>query len=58
MFETYRGPVLGTAEMLFPVSSTQQPFRFVALPESDQSTLQAAFQSAFYRNTGVKPGTV
>ena len=51
MFETYRGPVLGTAEMLFPVTSTQQPFRFVALPASDQSTLQAAFQSALYRNT-------
>lgn len=51
MFETYRGPVLGTAEMLFPVTSTQQPFRFVALPESDQSTLQAAFQSPLYRNT-------
>jgi hypothetical protein len=50
-FETYRGPVLGTAEMLFPVTSTQQPFRFVALPASDQSTLQAAFQSALYRNT-------
>ena len=51
MFETDRGPVLGTAEMLFPVTSTQQPFRFVALPESDRSTLQAAFQSPLYRNT-------
>ena len=40
--------------MLFPVTSTQQPFRFVALPASDQSALQAAFQSAFYRNTGVQ----
>ena len=51
IFETDRGPVLGTAEMLFPVTSTQQPFRFVALPESDRSTLQAAFQSPLYRNT-------
>ena len=51
IFETERGPVLGTAEMLFPVTSTQQPFRFVALPESDRSTLQAAFQSPLYRNT-------
>src|SRR5882724_13089780 len=50
-FETYRGPVLGAAEMLFPVTSTHQPFRFAALPESDQSTLQAAFQSPLYRNT-------
>ena len=51
MFETHRGSVVGTAEMLVPVSSTHQPFRFVALPESDRSRLQAAFQSALYRNT-------
>ena len=51
MFHTHRGPVLGTAEMLRPITSTQQPFRFLALPDSDQSTLQAAFQSALYRNT-------
>src|SRR6266571_2197574 len=50
MFHTQRGPVLGTVEMLMPVTSTQQPFRFVALPESDQRTLQAAFQSGLYRN--------
>jgi hypothetical protein len=50
MFRTDRGPVLGTAEMLIPVNHTQQPFRFLALPEGDQSTLQAAFQSGLYRN--------
>jgi len=50
MFHTHRGPVRGTIEMLIPVTSTQQPFRFVALPESDQCTLQAAFQSGLYRN--------
>jgi len=50
MFQTHRGPVLGTAQMLVPITSNQQPFRFVALPESDQSTLQAAVQSALYRN--------
>ncbi len=50
-FRTYRGTVLGTAEMLIPVARTQQPFRFLALPESDQRTLQAAFQSGLYRNT-------
>ena len=43
--------MLGTAEMLVPVTHVQQPFRFVALPESDQYTLQAAFQSGLYRNT-------
>ena len=31
MFLTQSGPVLGAAEMLSPVSWTQQPFRFVAL---------------------------
>ena len=51
MFQTHRGPVLGTAEMLIPVTCTQQPFRFVALPEGDQRTLLAAFQSGLYRNT-------
>ncbi len=50
MFHTHRGPVLGTVEMLVPVTSTQQPFRFVALPESDQRTLHVAFQSGIYRN--------
>src|SRR5438067_1685010 len=51
MFNTHRGPVLGTAEMLTPVTTTQQPFRFLALPESDQRILQTAFQSGIYRNT-------
>ncbi len=51
MFETHRGSVVGTAEMLVPVNSTHQPFRFLGLPESDRSTLQAAFQSPLYRNT-------
>jgi hypothetical protein len=50
MFHTHRGPVIGTVEMLVPVTSAQQPFRFVALPDSDQRTLQAAFQSGLYRN--------
>lgn len=50
MFHTHRGQVFGRVEMLVPVSSTQQPFRFVALPESDQRTLQTAFQSGLYRN--------
>jgi len=31
MFHTHRGPVLSTVEMLRPVTSAQQPFRFVAL---------------------------
>jgi hypothetical protein len=41
MFLTQRGPVLGAAEMLNPVSWTEQPFRFVALAYGDQRRLQA-----------------
>jgi hypothetical protein len=36
--------------MLIPVTDAQQPFRFVALPEGAERTLQAAFQSGLYRN--------
>jgi hypothetical protein len=50
-FPTHRGKVLGTAEMLTPVAATEQPFRFVSLPEAEQRTLQSAFQSGLYRNT-------
>lgn len=49
-FRTHRGPVLGTAEMLRPVSRSHQPFRFVGLEEDDQRRLQAVFQSGLYRN--------
>jgi hypothetical protein len=45
MFLTPTGPVLGSAEMLSPVSTTRQPFRFVALEERDQSRLRAVVQS-------------
>jgi hypothetical protein len=41
MFLTQTGPVQGSAEMLTPVSWTQQPFRFVALASGDQRRLQA-----------------
>jgi hypothetical protein len=51
MLQTHKGPVLGTAEMLMPIASTQQPFRFLTLPESDEHTLQAASNSRLYRNT-------
>jgi hypothetical protein len=42
MFLSRNGPVLGTAEMLSPVSWTRQPFRFIALSYGDQHRLQAA----------------
>jgi hypothetical protein len=47
MFLTPTGPVLGTAEMLKPVSWSQQPFRFVALEQDDQRRLRESIQSEF-----------
>ena len=47
MFVTPTGPVLGTAEMLKPVSLSQQPFRFVGLEQDDQRRLQESIQSSF-----------
>jgi hypothetical protein len=42
MFLTPTGPVLGEAELLKPVSWTEQPFRFLGLQENDQRRLRAA----------------
>ncbi len=47
MFVTPTGPVLGTAEMLRPVSVSKQPFRFVSLEHDDRRRLQASLQSSF-----------
>jgi hypothetical protein len=52
MFLTRTGPVLGAAEMLSPVSTTQQPFRFVTLEEGDQRRLRVAVQSSLDLNPG------
>jgi len=46
MFLTQAGPVLGAAEMLSPVPSGMQPFRFTALCADDRSRLQAVIQSS------------
>jgi len=46
MFLTHTGAVLGTAEMLSPVTGTQQPFRFVSLPMDDRRRLGEAIQSS------------
>jgi hypothetical protein len=46
IFLTQDGPVLGLAEMLMPVSWTEQPFRFVGLNEDDEHRLRAATQPA------------
>ena len=45
MFLTRTGPVTAAAEMLSPVSSTQQPFRFVALEQDAQHRLRHAVES-------------
>ena len=50
LFLTRTGPVLGAAEMLSPVTSTQQPFRFVSLPVDDCRRLGAAIQSSLNQN--------
>jgi hypothetical protein len=46
IFLTHDGPVLGLAEMLMPVSWTEQPFRFVGLNDDDEHRLRAATQPA------------
>jgi hypothetical protein len=50
MFLTRTGPVLGAAEMLSPVTVTQQPFRFVSLPVDDRRRLGAAIESSLHLN--------
>jgi hypothetical protein len=44
MFVTRAGSVLGGAEMLSPLSSDLQPFRFVSLAAGDQRRLGATIQ--------------
>jgi len=46
MFLTGAGSVLGGAEMLTPVGSTQQAFRFLSIAEDDQRRLGAVIQAA------------
>ncbi len=50
MFLTPKGPVLGAAEMLTPVSWTQQPFRFVT--PADQGSAQTAGHQRALSETG------
>jgi hypothetical protein len=50
MFLTHTGPVLGAAEMLSPVTRTQQAFRFVSLQVDDRRRLGAAVQSSLNMN--------
>ena len=47
IFVTPKGPVTGTAEMLRPVSWTEQPFRFAAIPDPGQHRLRAVIDMVF-----------
>src|ERR1700721_124564 len=47
IFVTPKGPVTGTAEMLHPVSRAEQPFRFAAIPDSDQHRLRAVIDMGY-----------
>jgi hypothetical protein len=47
IFVTPKGPVTGTAEMLDPVSWAKQPFRFAAIPDSDQHRLRAVIEMVY-----------
>lgn len=46
MFLTRKGPVLGAAQMLAPLSWDQQPFRFVSMYDDDHSRLHAAIHAS------------
>ncbi|MBZ5572054.1 MAG: hypothetical protein LAO09_09255 [Acidobacteriia bacterium] len=48
MFLTGSGSVLGGAEMLSPVASNLQPFRFIELAADDQRKLGATIQSVLH----------
>jgi len=50
MFLTAAGMVLGSAEMLSPLSWSLQAFRFVALADDDQDRLKTVIQRFSDRN--------
>lgn len=47
IFVTPKGPVTGTAEMLPPVSWTEQPFRFAAIAHPDRHRLSAVIDMVY-----------
>jgi len=50
MFLTQNGTVLGSAEMLKPISWDQQPFRFVSLDEANRARLKTAVRTSLAQN--------
>lgn len=47
IFVTPKGPVTGTAEMLPPISSAEQPFRFARIPDIDRHRLCAVINMVY-----------
>jgi hypothetical protein len=47
IFVTPKGPITGTAEMLTPVSWTEQPFRFATIQHTDQHRLRAVIDMVY-----------
>jgi len=57
MFWTNAGPVLGMAELLSPCSAVRiglQPFRFIAMDDTDLGRLRIAIASSEERITGFR----
>jgi hypothetical protein len=50
MFLTDAGAVLGTAEMLPPLSASLQPFRFLKIDENDERRLREIIQLSVDQN--------
>jgi hypothetical protein len=50
MFVTSAGSVLGGAQMLRPVTNTQQPFRFLTLAQRDRRTLESVIPVSVYQD--------
>jgi hypothetical protein len=50
MFLTGAGMVIGSAEMLSPLSWTLQPFRFAGLADDDQDRLKTVIQRSIDQN--------
>ena len=50
MFVTEAGSVLGGAEMLSPVSRTQQPFKFISLAVQDRRRLESVIPVSVYKD--------
>lgn len=47
IFVTPKGPITGMAEMLHPVSWTEQPFRFAEVPQTDRRRLSAVIDMVY-----------